>query len=85
VHKPTILPSDPRTGPPLWPSGQVLATDPEVLVRFQALLDFLEAVCLKRGPFSLVSTTEELFEGKISGSSLKTREYVRRRSAALTT
>jgi hypothetical protein len=32
-------------GPPLWSSGQeFLATDPEVRVRFQALLDFLRSI-----------------------------------------
>jgi hypothetical protein len=32
-------------------------------------------VGLERGPLSLVSTTEELLERKISGSSLESREY----------
>jgi hypothetical protein len=30
---------------------------------------------LERGPFSLVSTIEELLEGKSSGSGLENREY----------
>jgi hypothetical protein len=34
-------------------------------------------VSLKRGPLSLVSTTEELLERKSSGSGLETREYGR--------
>jgi hypothetical protein len=32
-------------------------------------------VGLERGPLSLVSTIEELFERKSSGSSLESREY----------
>jgi hypothetical protein len=32
-------------------------------------------VGLERGPLSLVSTTEELFERKSSGSGLEIREY----------
>jgi hypothetical protein len=35
-------------------------------------------VVLERGPFSLVSTTEELLERKSSGSGLENREYGRR-------
>jgi hypothetical protein len=35
-------------------------------------------VGLKRDPLSLVSTTEELLERKISGSGLENREYGRR-------
>jgi hypothetical protein len=35
-------------------------------------------VGLKRGPLSLVSTTEELLERKSSGSDLESREYGRR-------
>jgi hypothetical protein len=34
-----------------------------------------EVVCLKRGPFSLVSTTEELLGRKSSHSSLESQEY----------
>jgi hypothetical protein len=40
-------------------------------------------VGLKRGPLSLVSTTE-LLERKSSGSGLQNRDYGRRESAALT-
>jgi hypothetical protein len=49
-----------------------LATDPEVRVRFPALPDFLgekkkkTVVGLEQGPFSLVSTTEELLERKVA-------------------
>jgi hypothetical protein len=48
-----------------------LATDPEARVRFPALPDFLEkkkntVVGLERGPLSLVSTTEELFDRKVA-------------------
>jgi hypothetical protein len=35
-------------------------------------------VGLERGPLSLVSTTEELLEGKSSGSGLEIRDYGRR-------
>jgi hypothetical protein len=35
-------------------------------------------VTLERGPLSLVSTTEELLEGKSSGSGLESLEYGRR-------
>jgi hypothetical protein len=42
-------------------------------------------VGLERGPFSLVSTIEELLERKSSGSGLENRDYGRRGSAALTT
>jgi hypothetical protein len=50
-----------------------------------------EVVGLERGPLSLVSTTEELLERKISGSCLVSRDYGRRdpsrwpRSTPLTT
>jgi hypothetical protein len=42
---------------------------------------------LERGPLSLVSTIEEIFEKKkkSSGLSLENRDYCRRGSAALTT
>jgi hypothetical protein len=50
-----------------------LATDPEARVRFLALPDFLgggegrkKVVGLKRGPLSLVSTTEELLDRKVA-------------------
>jgi hypothetical protein len=39
---------------------------------------FWEVVGLERGPLSLVSTIEELFERKNSGSGLENREYGRR-------
>jgi hypothetical protein len=41
-------------------------------------------VGLERGPLSLVSTVEELFGRKSSGSGLENREYGRRGSVALT-
>jgi hypothetical protein len=40
---------------------------------------------LERDQLSLVSTTEELLERKISGSGLENRDYSRRESVALTT
>jgi hypothetical protein len=42
-----------------------LATDPEASVRFPALPE-KEVVGLKRGPLSLVSTTEKLLDGKVA-------------------
>jgi hypothetical protein len=42
-------------------------------------------VGLERGPFSLVSTIEELLGRKSSGFGLENRAYGRRGSAALTT
>jgi hypothetical protein len=59
--------------------SEFLATDPEVRVRFPER--FWEVVGLERGPLSLVSTTEELFERKSSGSGLEIREYGRRDSS----
>jgi hypothetical protein len=46
---------------------------------------FLEVEGLQRGPFSLVSTIEELLGGKITGSGLESREYDRKGSTTLTT
>jgi hypothetical protein len=46
---------------------------------------FCEVVGLERGPLSLVSTIEELLEGKGSGSGLEIQEYDRRGSASMTT
>jgi hypothetical protein len=50
-----------------------MATDPEARFRFPALPDFLKkkkrkriVVGLERGPLSLVSTTEELLDGKVA-------------------
>jgi hypothetical protein len=40
--------------------------------------NFWEVVGLERGPLSLVSTTEELFERKSSGSGIEIREYCHR-------
>jgi hypothetical protein len=42
-------------------------------------------VGLEWGPFSLVSTTEELLERKSSGSGLENRDYSHRGSAPLIT
>jgi hypothetical protein len=39
---------------------------------------------MERGPLSLISTTEEVFERKSSGSGLKCREYGRKGSVTLT-
>jgi hypothetical protein len=46
---------------------------------------FWEAVGLERGPFSLVSTIEELLQRKSNGSGLEIRDYGRRESTVLTT
>jgi hypothetical protein len=46
---------------------------------------FWEVVGLERGSLSFVSTTEELFERKSSGSDLQIQDYGRRGTAALTT
>jgi hypothetical protein len=51
-------------GLPLWSSGQFLATDPEVRVRFPALPE-KKVMGLERGPLSPVSTTEELLDRKV--------------------
>jgi hypothetical protein len=47
----------------LW--SEWLATDPEARVRFPALQG-KNVVGLKRGPLSLVSTTEELLDRKLA-------------------
>jgi hypothetical protein len=52
--------------------SEFLATDPEVRVRFPALLDILTVVDLERGPLSFVSTIVELLGRKRSGSGQKT-------------
>jgi hypothetical protein len=60
----------------LW--SEFLATDPVARVRFPALPG-KKVVGLERGPLSLVSTTEELLDGKVeAGSCLENREYGRR-------
>jgi hypothetical protein len=43
-----------------------MATNPEARVRFPALSEKKKVVGLERGPFSLVSTTEELLDRKIA-------------------
>jgi hypothetical protein len=48
-----------------------LATDPEARVRFPALPE-KKVVGLERGPLSLVSTTEELFDRKVAATVYKT-------------
>jgi hypothetical protein len=45
--------------------SEFLATDPEAWVRFPALPE-KNVVGLERGPLSLVSTTEELLDGKVT-------------------
>jgi hypothetical protein len=64
---------------PLWSSGQSswlqIQRSGFDSRRYQI---FWEVVSLVLGPFSLVSTTEELYERKSSVSSLETRDYGRR-------
>jgi hypothetical protein len=43
----------------------LLATDPEARFRFPALPE-KKVLGLERGPLSLVSTTEELLDGKVA-------------------
>jgi hypothetical protein len=65
--------------PPLWSSGQSSWLQ---IQRFRVdsrrYQIFWEVVGLERGPFSLVSTTEELLQIKSSGSGLEIPEYGRR-------
>jgi hypothetical protein len=65
--------------------SELLATDPEVRVRFSALPDFQRSGASGTGPLSLVSTMEELLERKGSGFGLESQDYGCRGSAALTT
>jgi hypothetical protein len=58
--------------------SELLATDPEVQVRFPLLPVFCEVVGLDRGPLSLMSTIEELLGRKSSSSSLEIWKYGRR-------
>jgi hypothetical protein len=59
--------------PPLWSSGQFLATDPGVPGSISGTRK--KVVGLERGPLSLVSATEELLGSNSSGSGLEIREY----------
>jgi hypothetical protein len=65
--------------PPLWSSGQgswlQIQRSGFYSLRYQI---FWEVVGMERGPFSLVSTIEELLERKSSGSGLQNWEYGRR-------
>jgi hypothetical protein len=54
---------------------EFLAIDPEVLVRFPALLVTLRSSGSGTGSTQLVSTTEQLLERKNSSSGLENREY----------
>jgi hypothetical protein len=71
--------------PPLWSSG--LSSWPQIRMsgfdsrRYQI---FCEVAGLERDSLSLVSTIEEIFERKNSGSRLKNRDDGCRGSAALT-
>jgi hypothetical protein len=64
--------------PPLWPSSQSSWLQiPEVRVRSPALLDFVRSNGQEWGPFSLVSTIEEVLGRNSIGSGLEIREYGR--------
>jgi hypothetical protein len=65
--------------PPLWSSGQSswLHTQKSGFDSRPYQI-FWQVMGLERGPLSLVSTTEELLEGRSSGSGLETQEYCRR-------
>jgi hypothetical protein len=66
-------------GPPLWFSGQSCWLEVQRSgfdsLRYQM---FWEVMDLELGPFSLVSTIEELLERKSRGSGVESREYGRR-------
>jgi hypothetical protein len=63
--------------PFLWSSGQSFWLQIQSSrFDFWRYKIFCEVVGLERGPLSLVSTTEELFEGKSSGSGLENQDYV---------
>jgi hypothetical protein len=67
------------TRPPLWSTGQsswLQIQRPGLDSRRYQV--FWEVVGLKQGPFSIVSTSEELLERKSSGSGLEIRKYGRR-------
>jgi hypothetical protein len=72
--------------PPLWSSGQSswlqIMRSGFDSPRYQI---FWEVVRLELGPLSLVSTNEELLDGKGGGSGLENRDYDCRESATLTT
>jgi hypothetical protein len=65
--------------PPLWSSGQSSWLQIQRSgFDYRHYHIFREVVGLERGPLSFVSTIEELFERKSSGSVLESREYGRR-------
>jgi hypothetical protein len=61
--------------PPLWSTGQSLATDPEVRVWFPSLPDFLRSSGSGKGSTQPREYNEELLGRKSSGSDLENREY----------
>jgi hypothetical protein len=65
--------------PPMWFSGRSSWLQVQrAWFDSQRYQIFWEVVGLERGPLSLVSTIEELFRRKRSGSGLENREYGRR-------
>jgi hypothetical protein len=58
--------------------SEFLATDPESGFDSRRYQIFWEVMCLQRGPFSLMSTIEELLDKKSNDSSLESREHGRR-------
>jgi hypothetical protein len=57
--------------------SELLATDPEVVVRYRRYQIFWEVLDLELGPLSLVSTIEELLDRKVAVP-LENREHGRR-------
>jgi hypothetical protein len=71
--------------PPLWSSGQSSWLQIQRTgFDFRRYQIFWKVVGLKRGPVSLMSTTEELIERKSSGSGLESRDYCRRNQSRWT-
>jgi hypothetical protein len=67
--------------PPLWYNGQSSWLQIQRSGFNSCRYQIWEVVILERGPLSLVSTTEEQFERKSSGSGLENRDHGRRASS----
>jgi hypothetical protein len=66
------------TGPPLWSSGR----SSWLQIQRSGYQIFWEVLGLKRGPFTLVSTTEKVLERKSSGSGPESQDCGRRDPSA---